>query len=199
MSEAPLHIESRLFKSFWDDGLLDILCGISLLGIGIGWGLHYVVVSTVAPPLLVPLWGPLRRRLVEPRAGYVEFSQARQEKTRTGLLVTFALLVATFLLGIGTFLYLQTAGDEGTGGIARFIQGLPAILLGVGGLIAVQLTGARRFVVYALLMVCFGAATIALQLGPAMPMLAGGMAVTISGGVLMGRFLRASAEFEGGA
>jgi len=198
MSEAPPQIETRLFKSFWDDGLLDILCGISLLAIGIGWGLHHAVISTVAPPLLVPLWGPLRRRLVEPRAGYVEFSQARQEKTRTGLKVTFALLVGTFLLGIGAFLYLQTAGDGEAGGIARYIQGLPGILLGVGALITAQITGARRFAVHALLLISFGAVTIALQLGPAMPMLAGGVAVTLSGLILMIRFLRASSEFERG-
>jgi hypothetical protein len=196
MSEASPQIETRLFKAFWDDGLLDIFCGVALLAVGIGWGLHQVLLASVVPPILVPLWGPFRRKLVEPRAGYVEFSQARKEKTRTGLKVTFALCVGAFLLGVGMFLYLRVASIEEGYWVAGFIPGLPAMLLGVGALIAVQLTGARRFVVYALLMVSFGAATIALQFGPAMPMLASGMALTLSGAVLMVRFLRASAEFE---
>jgi len=147
----------------------------------------------------VPLWGPFRRKLVDPRAGYVEFSQARQERTRMGLKVTFALCVGAFLLGIGMFLYLRATNIEEGYWVARLIPGLPAILLGVGALIAAQLTGARRFGAYAVLMVFLGAVTIVLQLGPAMPMLASGIAVTLAGAVLMMRFLRASAEFEEGA
>ena len=68
-------LEIALFRSYWDDGLLDLLCGFGLLLIGLGWALDQVALAAALPALLVPLWGPLRRSLVEPRAGFVEFSQ----------------------------------------------------------------------------------------------------------------------------
>ena len=114
--------------------------------------------------------------------------------------MTFILCIGTFLLGVGTFLYLQTAKSADTiGGLGRVISGLPAVLLAVGALIVAQLTGARRFGAYALLLIFLASTTIVLQLGPAMPMLASGIVVTLSGSILMVRFLRASAHFEGDA
>ncbi len=197
MSDTQSRVEARLYGSYWDDGLLDLFCGIGLLAIGIGWWLDLVVMAAIAPPILIPLWAPLRRRIVEPRAGYVEFSQARQSQTRTGLKMTFILLVGTFLLGLGLFLYLQRAeSPEPLPGLAHYIAGLPAVLLAVGALIGGQITAARRFRTYALLLFLFGVTTIVMGWGPAMPMLVGGISVTLSGSVLVVHFLRASAEFE---
>lgn len=198
MLNAQIQIEARLFKSFWDDGLLDLLCGIALLAVGIGWGLDYVLMAAIVPPILTSLWAPLRRALVEPRAGYVEFSQTRQSKTQGGLKMVFILCTGTFLLGVVTFLYLQTTENAETiGGLAYVISGLPALLLAVGALIVAQLIETRRFGAYAVLLIFLALTTIVLQLGPAMPMLVSGIAVTLSGAILMVRFLRASVDFEG--
>ncbi len=197
MSDEQSKTEARLYSSYWGDGLLDLLVGVALLTIGVGWWQDQPVLAAVAPALMVPLWAPLRRRIVEPRAGYVEFSQARQSQTRTGLKVTFALLVGTFLLGVGLFLYLQRAeGPEPVSGLGHYIAGLPAMLLAIGALIGAQITAAHRFRAYAVLLFLCGATTIAMGWGPAMPMLVGGIGVFLSGLVLMVRFLHTSAAFD---
>ncbi len=199
MLDAQLKIEGQLFRSFWDDGLLDTLCGVALLALGIGWGLHQGVVAAIVPPVMIPLWKPLRRKLVEPRAGFVEFSRKRQLETRRGLKMVFVLCVGAFLLGVGTYVAIQAMGGaEALGGLRRVISGLPALLLAVGAVIVAHLTGARRFQLYALLLALLASTTIVMQLGPAMPPLASGIVVTFSGAILLVRFLRASARFEGG-
>ncbi len=198
MSHEDHRTEARLYGIYWDDGLLDLLCGIALLAIGAGWWFDQVVLAAVCPGLLVPLWAPLRQRIVEPRAGYVEFSQERQGHTRTGVQVTILLGVGTLLLGVGLYFYMQRSGSvESLVGVTHYIAGLPAALLALGAVIAAQITSAHRFRAYALLLLLASATTIAMGWGPAMPMLAGGIGVVVSGLVLMSRFLRASAEWDG--
>lgn len=199
MAAVPTEIEARAFRAYWEDGLLDLLCGFALLAVGAGWWWHYAVVSAVVPALLVPLWAPLRRVLVLPRAGFVEFSRTRQVKTLRGLTTIFILCLAVFLLGVGTFLYLKANRSTGSmPGLSSAIAGLPAALLGIGALVVARLTEARRFDGYGLLLLLLAGVTIGFQSGPAMPMLAGGAVVALSGSVRMTRFVRAAAVFEEG-
>ena len=69
-------------------------------------------------------------------------------------------------------------------------------LLAVGAMIVAQLTATARFRVYALLLVVASAVTIAMQWGPAFPMLSGGGTVTLWSLLLVVRFLRATADFD---
>ena len=140
-------------------------------------------------------WVPMRRRLVEPHAGYVEFSQARQARTRSHVWRTLLVGTSSFLLGIAVFAYVRTQGVD-----PRFIQiipALPAVLLATGAFVGAQFTGTQRFAVYGLILLAGGFLTTLYGLRPAMPMLVGGPIVTASGGVLLIPFLRASARFEG--
>ena len=75
-------LEGRLFRRYWDDGLLDLLVGVGVLLIGIGWVCDQVALAAFTPALLVPLWRPLRARLVEPRLGAVEFADKRVRRQR---------------------------------------------------------------------------------------------------------------------
>ncbi|MBT6150202.1 MAG: hypothetical protein HOH74_32470, partial [Gemmatimonadetes bacterium] len=155
-----------------------------------------VVLSAAGSAVMVTLWAPLRRRIVEPRAGYVEFSQARQIHTRTGLRATFLLCVCTLLLGVGAFFYLRETGNtEPLGGFGHVLAGIPAVLLAVGAVVTARITAARRFAAYAMVLLLAGVVTAVMHWRPEVPMLVSGTGVSLSGLVLVVRFLRASADF----
>ena len=187
--------EAELFKDYWQDGLLDLLFGAGLLTLGIGWWFHWTVFGAVAPAFVWMAWVPMRRRLVEPHAGYVEFSQARQARTRSHRWRTLLLGTFSFLLGIAVFAYVRTEGVDPR--LVQIIPALPAVLLAIGAFVGAQFTGAQRFTVYGFMLLAGGLLTTVYGLGPAMPMLIGGPIVTASGGVLLIQFLGASARFEG--
>ena len=187
-------LENQLFRTYWDDGLLDLVCGVALLCIGVGWWFQQVVLAAVAPALIWPLWAPLRRKLIEPRAGFVEFSHARQQHVHRSLRLTLLLGIGAFLLGIGAFAYVQYQGMDSD--YIRIIPAVPAALLAGGAFIGAQFTRARRFMIYGLVMLLAAGVTAVYDLGPAVPMLIGGIVVTLSGLSLMIRFLQASAQFE---
>ena len=187
-------LENQLFRTYWDDGLLDLVCGVALLSIGIGWWFQQVALAAVAPALIWLLWAPLRRKLIEPRAGFVEFSHARQQHARRSLRLALLLGIGAFLLGIGAFVYVQYQGMNSD--YIRIIPAVPAALLAGGAFIGAQFTRARRFMIYGLVMLLAAGVTAVYDLGPAVPMLIGGIVVTLSGLSLMIRFLQASARFE---
>ena len=70
-------LESRLFSHYWDDGLIDLLAGIAIVALGALWLADLVAVGAAVPAMLAVVWAPLRRALVAPRAGTVEFSDGR--------------------------------------------------------------------------------------------------------------------------
>ena len=196
MTESAKPLEAALYRSYWDDGLLDVLCGLGLLGIGIGWAMHQVVFAAVVPPLLVPVWAPLRRRVIEPRAGYVEFSRTRQNQTARGLWLTFALGVGTFAFGVAAYFLFRGQGPEPN--LARLIAGLPAALLAPGAALVAFLTDTRRFHLYGLVLLVAAATTVVLSRGPATPLLAGGLVMVTWGAISLTRFLGASARVQEG-
>lgn len=147
--------EAELFKTYWEDGLLDLLFGAGLLTIGIGWWFHWTVFGAVAPALLWTLWVPTHKKLVEPRAGYVEFCQARETRSRNYMWLTMLLGTASFLFATGTFFFIRAegVGDQ----IRQVIPALPAVLLSIGAFIGAQFTGAQRFLVYGMVLLAGGA------------------------------------------
>lgn len=194
MQDSQNRLEAALFRTYWDDGLLDLVCGLAVLSIGIGWWFRQVVLAAVAPAVIWLLWAPLRRKLIEPRAGFVEFSHARQQHAQRSLRLTLLLGIGAFLLGIGAFLYVQWQGMGSE--YIRIIPAVPAALLAGGAFIGAQFTRARRFLVYGVVMLVVAGLTAVYDLGPAAPMLIGGIVVTLSGSSLLIRFLQASARFE---
>jgi hypothetical protein len=194
MMNNAKQLEAQLHKHYWDDGVLDLLCGVGLLLIGVGWFFGEPVLAAVGPAILVSFWVPLRRSIVEPHAGYVEFSNQRQQKTRKGLQMTIWLGVGALLVGLCVFAFVETSGSSTR--LLQLIPALPAVLLAFGALLAVQITGARRFLSYALVLIAASIVTVLASQGPAFPMLVGGTVVSVAGAVLLIRFRRESARFE---
>lgn len=194
MANAQVLTETDLFRSYWDDGLLDLLCGLGLLTTGLGWigGLDAFAVLLV--PLWITLWSPLRRKIVEPRAGYVRFSLSRQESTARDLRWTLALGVGVFaLLVIGAW-GLQERQPQPL--LQLLAPGIPALLLALGAGLTGMLTGARRFQAYGLALVAAALAICFVIREPALPLIVVGGIVTVSGANLLVRFVRAGDRYR---
>jgi len=186
--------DRELFRSYWDDGLVDLLFGVALLVAGIGWTSSLGVLAVIQAPLWVILWAPLRRRFVEPHAGFVEFSVGRRRRNSRALLWSVSLGVTVLVLyGLAALVLPRTADGFLT---RRLVQGLPAMLVALGAIQAGLLLGAVRFGAYAVGLALAAVVTVVLSSGPAVPLVVGGLGVTGAGATLFGRFLRSSREFE---
>lgn len=89
MTTTPL--ERRVFRSYWDDGLLDVFAAIGVTAIGLLWLRDIPAGAVIVPPLLIPLWAQVRRKWIEPRAGFVEFSDDREYRSKRLLRLVFYL------------------------------------------------------------------------------------------------------------
>ncbi len=188
-------LETRLFQTFWNDGLLDLLCGLGLLTIALSWFGGLGPLAWVLAPLWIVMWRPLRNRLVEPRAGFVRFSQERQRRIEHDLKRTLAVGVgALVLVALGGLTMAKAAPGAGT-----LIAGLPAALVALAAVTTGFLTGARRFHFYSLALLA-GAGAVGLLAGePEVPILAGGLIVSATGAFLLARFLRDSEAYGDGS
>jgi hypothetical protein len=194
MMKTQTTVESTLFRSYWDDGLLDLLCGVGLLGIGIGFATDHFVFSAVMPALLTVLWRPLRARVVEPRSGYVRFTRSRRSRTTRELRLTAALGTAVLFLAVTVSFILRSRGT--TPVAVLLVPGLPAALVAVGFSLGGWLTGARRFHWYAVALVGAALVTIVFGGSPGPPLVAVGLLVVATGAILLSRFLKDSREFQ---
>jgi len=186
--------ESGLFSVYWDDGLLDLVCGLALLAMGCGWLIGLGAFAVIQAPLWTVLWAPLRQRVIEPRAGYVEFSRAQRQRTGHGLRLALGLGIAVFvlaaLIGVGVRSgQLRLDSPD-------LVAGLPAALIAVAAVLAALLTGARRFYAYAVVLMAGAAATSAAGWSPALPITVAGIVVSVSGAILVVRFIRSSRRFQ---
>jgi predicted small integral membrane protein len=156
-------IERRVFRTFWADGLLDLFGAVGVFGIGMAWTFDLVVVGALVPAVLVPLWQPLRQRLIEPRLGLVEFSEQRERRNNARLLTTALFGVGTLILVVALYFGRTRLGMDAP---VSLIAGLPAILLAVLGIVTAFLTASPRFLAYAAILGGFGIGGAAYGLEP---------------------------------
>lgn len=185
-------LEASLFRQFWDDGLLDLLAGSAVLGLSVFWAFDLVALGPIVPLLLILLWHPLRRKLVEPRAGFVEFAEMRTGRNRGMLRYSVLLGVAVLAL----FLTMYWTGGDRASAIRIFSPGIPALLLGVLAVFAAIGLSLPRFLGYA---ACFALAGLVVALMGAEPewaMAGGGLIILVHGVVLWLRFVRAASAGE---
>lgn len=193
MNRSDSWSESALFHAYWDDGLLDLLAGLALLLIGLGWQSRLGILAILQAPLWTMLWFPLRQRIVEPRAGYVAFCQARQQRSTKSTMLTAAVgLVALGLVLLG----LKVLMDRGTAaGVMEWVAGLPALIIAVMCVMAAILTSAQRFYLYTVLSLAAAVTAAAFSWHPGASLAAIGAVVAASGAWLLARFLRDSRGF----
>ncbi len=146
-------IEQRVYRTYWNDGLLDLFAAVGVLGIGISWIVGFPVGGAILPALLVPLWGPVRQRFVEPRLGMVEFSDAREQRNASTLKFAVALGFGVFALCIILYVLRDRLDFDPS---VTLVAGLPAALLGLLAVITAVLVASPRFLAYSAILVIAG-------------------------------------------
>lgn len=186
MIETMEQFEKKAFRSFWDDGLLDVLLGLVILVLGLSWWQGVAVLGAVFPAACVTMWFPLRKRLIEPRMGFVEFSGKRELKVRTFKFGLASFFAGTMLLGVLVFALWHRGIMPQP---ARWIAGFPLLLLAIPSALFAAFTQCRRFEVYALVMLAAGIELVIRDWEPHVGMLVSGVVILLSGGVILARFL----------
>lgn len=178
--------ERGIYRASFDDGLLDLFCGLTLVLMGVAWIFDLVVLGPLAPAILIPFWAVARRRLIEPRTGFARFHPERERLENKKQLGFFAIGCCFLIAGI--VIYMRVRGRE-TADWSHLVAGLPGVLLAVAALIAGLAFGLARFLAYAVVLVASGAATIHWRLDPGWSILAGGLAMLGVGTFLFAGFL----------
>ncbi len=194
MPDAQTRLEDILFRSYWDDGILDLLCGIALIFFGFifFFGVAYLIGGSLVP--LVYLYFVLRRWIVEPRAGFVEFSRRRKRRNLGRLAIAYFILTALFVGAVYWLTHLWKVDEGQTTDL--FISGVPGILSAALAVAIALLTGARRFHIYAAILIVSGTITGFALWSPAIPFLCSGAVLLTGSGLLLRRFVRDADAFQ---
>lgn len=187
MLSNPGTVENRVYRAYWNDGLLDVFAAVGVLTIGACWMLDFVVGGAITPALLIPLWGPVRQRFVEPRLGMVEFSDERERRNRNRLWMVILLGVGSFAFAIG---FSVLRDRLALAPAVSLIAGLPAILLAVLAALAALLVSTGRFLVYAALLAGTGVLGAARGWEPGPILVSAGLIILVLALAVLIRFLR---------
>lgn len=186
----PIDVERKIFRTFWDDGLIDTVVGAGILLIGIAWRLDLALATVVVPLLLLPVWMFARGRISIPRAGFVRFSKDHGERTHRvtvilglvgyGVLAAFG---AAYLYFVSTAVDMQlpeavlisvpTASVAIIVLLSRFLFGMP-----------------NRAIVYGLLIFVVAVIGGWLNMQPGTQFVVAGACMTVSGVTMLLRFIR---------
>jgi len=146
----------RAYISYHQDGIVDILIGIGILGFGLMTLTGSIFFNMLAwMPIL--FYVPIKNRITVPRFGYVQFTS--KEKRNVQLLVGVGVGVLLFAVFLGLYVF-TTFGNMPLwlkSLLQRFDLLLLGFLLAVPMVIGGALTGLIRFYAYAaLIMVIIG-------------------------------------------
>jgi len=180
-------IEKHVFRSYWDDGLLDLFAAVGVLGIGLLW-LHGIpAAAAIVPALLASLWVPARRRYIEPRLGLIEFSAQRERHNRRLLKLVLYTGIGCLILALEVFFHRDALNAQLA---VRLSAGLPAVILALLAAITAFLVSAPRFLAYAAVLVVAAFAGSAQGWLPGQILTAAGAAVMAAAVVVLLRFCR---------
>lgn len=180
-------LEHRIHRVYWNDGTLDLIIGMVIILIGIGWQLGQVALSAVIPGVAVPIWIALRKGIVEPRMGTVVFSGERQGRTRSGLIRVVAAGAIVLLCVVGLILLRQ--GWSPVSRVEAASPAIPAVLIGIAGVFSGTLFQLWRLTAYGAVAFAIAAAGTLLGIEPPIQIMACGAVPLVAGVVLLSRFL----------
>lgn len=182
-------LKRKLYLSYHQDGILDLVIGLSILGFGINMSTEssaYIVLSWIG----LILYTPLKSAITIPRMGYVQFDEARTRKTH--LVIMLGIGAATFSLFLGLFVFTRS-GSFSADFESWFSQ---YYMLVLGAFPAIVLAGAalwmgvNRLLVHALLIVLIIFAGIQLGIPEPYYVMVLGSIILLTGLWLLFRFLR---------
>jgi hypothetical protein len=179
-------IEDRAYGTRSNNGLLDIVIGLGLLGYGLLADIGAYLVPSYA--LVIALL--LQKFVVTPRVGRVRFAEDRRIRERKGIVLIVLLVLIPIPLGLMLFFADKLEGW------AAFVSTNTVLILGLFVALGMFAAGwsksAARFYIYGIMAVLnFGGAQLFAQ-PHTWPMMSTGAIITVVGIVLITRFILAN-------
>lgn len=182
-------LERKAYLTYNQDGFMDLAVGLFILAFGLDM-LFYANFAAISPILLLGLFWLAKRKITYPRVGFAKFSPERVRVLKKALLGIQVGLVISALLGLVAFL-----GFSGyLPGLRGFFRQYSLLLLGAVMAGLFSLAGAMlenwRLHVYAALTLTAFVVGYLIGLHPRFFMIPLGAVITLSGLVVLIRFLR---------
>ncbi len=190
-------LERGAYRESYSDGIIDIFVGVSLVWLGVAfiWLRDYAGLAGILPAVFITPVLAGRKRFVESRGGYVKWSQTRRKWERRNLAVALSAGVVLLMIGVGVFVVV-TQSSVDTNALGVLGPGLMAWLLALGALVLGFLMATWRMFAYAAVLAVGGVLTVWADARPGWPLLAAGIVVTVTGTVMLARFLRHNPVIE---
>lgn len=182
-------LEQRAFLAYHQDGLIDMIIGMCILGFGLNMATDSSAFSILSwIPILFYL--PLKNRVTAPRFGYVRFSSERSATTKWLIGILVVGLALLFGLGVFVFAVAESIPPE----VATWLRQYHMLIFSIVGavilLCAAVWTGMRRFTVYAGLSVLIVATGSYLGVHPAVYVIILGALILAVGLWMLAGFVR---------
>ncbi len=184
-------LQQRTYQSNHQDGLIDMIIGLSMIGFGLNMAFDSSVFLFMSWMTII-FYVPFKNRITVPRIGYVKFSTSK-----TNMIIGVAVAVLLFVFLLGTFVYLigdsNNSSPQLTDWLTWFRQYHMLVLGSIFALCcagAALLTGIRRLYAYAVLTIGIFAAAFWLGVEPPIYVLTTGLLIEAVGIWLLVRFLR---------
>lgn len=179
MSNNKKSLSDRIYSAALQDGSVDLFAGIALTFLGIGWLIDQFVFSAIIPALIVPVYAPFRKKFIEPRIGHVEFGEERRGQIKVAHIVLIGIGCFVLMLGVGV--YFADGGGASNDWLRTVMPALPAVLLGIGGIVSAAMFSIHRLAFYGIVLIVAGFTGAAFNLEPGWSLLAGGIVTLVSG------------------
>jgi len=182
-------LERESYMAYYRDGILDLLVGLALLGMSAFIIFGDPGTGAILPVAAILLHPGLKKYITQPRLGYVKFAPQREAQMKANLSRLIILFTVTAVLGAVVFFAYSGHADW-----QLWIRDLGLIPLGV--VLAVTaaalgiLYGVNRGLVYALIILVVFILGHVLHIHISMQLLFLGALLTITGVVLLLRFVR---------
>lgn len=188
-------LERKAYLSYHQDGLADIFIGLAIVTFGIMFLPWFIETYWFAFSGLFIVWvitfAGIKRAITVPRIGYVEFKAQR----RTRLMLLIVLLTA-----INVVLFLIPALGLLTPELRQFLTtyGYALVALVVGGLFILfgYVTEIQRLMGYGIIAIVVFLIAQFFPMHLSIPVIVVGLVMTVSGFVLLFRFLRKYPKVE---
>jgi hypothetical protein len=179
-------LQQRTYASYHQDGLIDIILGLSIIGFGLMMALDSSVFSIMSWMAII-FYVPFKNRITVPRIGYVKFSSS-------GVRIFFGIFIAllSFFLLAGIYIFVSSGNipQELSAWIREYYLLVLAIIVAIAFSSAAFLTGITRLYAYGLLFLMIFASGNWLGIEPFIYVLFTGLLIEAAGIWLMVSFLR---------
>lgn len=180
-------LQQRVYWSYHQDGLVDILFGLGVIGFGLML-LTGVVIYDILAWVPLAFYVPIKRAVTIPRYGYVEIQSGR---TRRWAVISVLVGAAALFLVLGLTSLIRN--DRLPAGWQAWLSSYDMLI--IGALLSIPLTlisaltGLRRMLGYVGLVFAVILGGILLGIQPGLYMITLGAIILLIGAAYLGRFL----------